>query len=106
MDDYRHVSWTDETYLQVAEALKAAIPYKQVMEMLISETRDEKMKALLSNGQVSTSSDAPFTPKVESNASDDFFSTSSDSMSVSQETVSDSDSSLEADEYDDIFKNL
>lgn len=106
LDDYRHVSWTDETYLQVAEALKAAIPYKQVMEMLISETRDEKMKALLSNGQMSTSSDVPSTPKAESTANDDFFSTSSDSMSVSQESVSDSDSSLEADEYDDIFKNL
>ena len=101
LDEYRHVSWTEETYVQVAEALKAAIPYKQVLEMLISETRDEKMKALLSDGQVKTTETVSKTV-TESATNEDFFSTSSDTSQVE----SNDSESLDKDEYDDIFKNL
>ena len=105
LDEYRHISWTEETYVQVAEALKAAIPYKQVLDMLISETRDEKMKALLSNGSVQKTTEAPSAPVAEDTSNDDFFSTSSTSTST-QDTSDESESSLDQDEYDDIFKNL
>ena len=103
LDEYKHQPWTDETYAQVAEALKAAIPYRQVLDMLIAETRDEKMKALLQGGPVSAAPETSKTAPVET-ANDDFFSAGTESSSSSEsETSSDS---LDQDEYDDIFKNL
>lgn len=105
LDEYKHKSWTDETYIEVAEALKAAIPYKQVLDMLINETRDEKMKALLSGKNPFTSTDtAPLEPK-QSNMSDNQ-TTFNNEDSKEEPTVESADSSLEKDEYDDIFKNL
>jgi len=106
LEEYRHQSWTDETYAQVAEALKAAIPYEQVLNMLIEETRDEKMKELLKGGSTSSASTPSSSQNMAStpasSTNDDFFST--DSAPTQNNT--ESDSSLEKDEYDDIFKNL
>lgn len=107
LEDYRHQPWTDETYVQVAEALKAAIPYEQVFNMLIEETRDEKMKALLLGG--STSSHSLSSTSSESSNTNDFFSGESkpaESKITPKESTTESSSSLETDEYDDIFKNL
>ena len=107
LDEYRHQSWTDETYVQVAEALKAAIPYKQVIDMLIAETRDEKMKELLKGGSTNSVPTESSTPTSSSSSNDDFFSTSSETEAKTEtETEASTESSLDKDEYDDIFKNL
>lgn len=106
LDEYKHQSWTDETYTQVAEALKAAIPYKQVLDMLIAETRDEKMKALLQGGPASVATETPVTASTTETSNDDFFSTGNETASTPTDTVESNDSSLDKDEYDDIFKNL
>tara|TARA_R110002074_G_scaffold33472_3_gene93184 strand:- start:1129 stop:2145 length:1017 start_codon:yes stop_codon:yes gene_type:complete len=101
LDEYKHVPWTDDTYVQVAEALKAAIPYKEVLNMLISETRDERMKELLSGTPTSGISKTPIAEtKVE--APDNVSFGSNDSSSTDES----SNSSLEKDEYNDLFKDL
>jgi hypothetical protein len=117
LDEYKHVSWTDDTYKQVAEALKAAIPYKQVLDMLISETRDEKMKELLTEGSTATTTaatssntnsvnDLSFGGTTENNVTTYTDQNQSD-INLGEPTTGDStDSGLEGDEYDDIFKNL
>ncbi len=104
LDEYIHQPWTDETYKDVAEALKAAIPYKNVLEMVISETRDEKMKALLRGDSISTPTDT--VSSETTSPTPEFFSTSEDSKKEPIATAESADPSLEKDEYDDIFKNL
>lgn len=106
MDEYKHKPWTDETYSQVAEALKAAIPYKQVLDMLISETRDEKMKELLKGGSDTTSNqEVSLGGTTETTTS--VLTTEDTTGSSSTSASSNSDSSdLGKDEYEDIFSNL
>ena len=104
MDQYKHVPWTDETYAQVAEALKAAIPYKQVLDMLISETRDEKMKELLSAGSTTannSSDNISFGGTTET-----VTSTTVESENLGTTESNNTSSDLGKDEYDDIFSNL
>lgn len=101
LDEYKHVSWTDETYVKVAEALKAAIPYKEVLDMVISETRDEKMKALLSGDNISVEKNN--TDRVAFDPGSD--PTAVDNTETNKESKSESDN-LQKDEYDDIFKDL
>lgn len=99
LDEYKHVPWTDDTYIQVAEALKAAIPYKEVLNMLISETRDERMKELLSGTPSSGISKTPSAePKIDA---PDAIAFSSDDTSESANS-----SDLDKDEYNDLFKDL
>lgn len=108
LDEYKHQSWTDETYVQVAEALKAAIPYKKVLDMLIAETRDEKMKQLLSEGnETVNTAQATVTETVSTSTSESsFFNTDTDATTESTDSSSEDDSPLSKDEYDDIFKNM
>lgn len=111
LDEYRHQSWTDETYVEVAEYLKAAISYPEVIKMLIAETRDEKMKQLISDGVLENSS------SISSNGSEEnvpFAGTTVNHLSKDTSLDEDSEDKLEtvssvsddSDEYDDLFKDL
>ena len=97
MKEYEHQPWTEETYTQVAEALKAAIPYKQVLDMLVNETRDEKMKALLKGETSSSLSQESFSKETTE---------VTPTTEVTSATETSNSSDLKSDEYDDIFSNL
>jgi hypothetical protein len=103
LDEYRHVAWTDETYAEVAEQLKAAIPYPDVIKMLIAETRDEKMKQLLSDS--SSLKDTAVSSNGISDIDNVPFAGTTVNHEVKETTteVADADSD---DEYDDLFKDL
>jgi len=103
LDEYQHISWTDETYVQVAEALKAAIGYKEVINMLISETRDEKMKTLLSD-TVTTSDDNVKDTVDDTN--DVSFAGTTENMVTENVDTSNSNDKNEEDEYKYIFADL
>lgn len=41
--------WTDADYVKIAEFIKAIVPYKQIIDNLVSGLKDEKMKKLFTN---------------------------------------------------------
>ena len=104
MDPYKHIPWTDETYVQVAEGLKAAIPYKQVIDMLINETRDEKMKELLSKGNITSTVSNPASENISFGGTTE--TTVTEATTPDLGTADTKQSDLGNDEYEDIFKNL
>jgi hypothetical protein len=108
MEDYLHQSWTDETYNEVASALKAAIGHKEVINMLIAETRDEKMKQLLSLENPHKESVAPASVSSNDTLTNDNISFGGTTVNTAVEekktpVVTDGESN---DEYDDLFKDL
>lgn len=98
MDKYFHVSWSEETYPQVADALASTIP-STVLEMTIQKSKDQKMNSLIKE-RLSQKSLRPSSQKSSSIEEDISFG----GTTVNKQTVVESSSS--DDEYDDLFKDL
>lgn len=100
MDEYLHQDWTEDTYHQVAEALIGAIPQRQILEMALAKSKDQKMNELIrSRMNLSISKNtAGAAPKIDDAL--DFGETTKPSASA---PVAES---APQDEYDDLFKDL
>jgi hypothetical protein len=75
LSQYFYKEWSDYEYEKVAEYIKAIVPYKQIIDNLVSSTKDEKMKKhFTKTGSISRTS-APagesleFTPAPQSKSS-------------------------------------
>jgi hypothetical protein len=97
MDEYMHQDWTEETYVKVAEAVLAAIPQRQILEMVLEKSKDQKMNELIRSKMKPGKSNNPV--KVQEDIEYGL-----DSTPVSNQT----EESVEetSDEYDDLFKDL
>lgn len=51
--------WTEEEYVKIAEFIKAIVPYKQIIDTLVTELKDEKMKKLFTSSKPITKRTAP-----------------------------------------------
>lgn len=105
MDEYFHQEWSEETFTKVAEAIVAAVPQKEVLEMILERSKDTKMNDLIRSKMKPGKSSAP-----KANVNDDLEFTSSTKLESSfdehkVETAAAS-SSDEDDEYDSLFSNL
>lgn len=102
LDDYFHQDWKEEDFERVAEAIVAAIPQREVLQMILDRSKDTKMNDLVRarlSGSPRTSS------KPSSSASEDLVF-SSEPSKESTESVFESSSESDDDEYDSLFKNL
>ena len=107
MDEYFHQEWTEETFVKVAEAIVAAVPQREVLEMILERSKDTKMNDLIrskmrpgksSAPKASVNDDLEFTSSTKS---DSVFSDESSVDSAAVSSTSDED-----DEYDSLFTNL
>ena len=97
MDKYLHISWTEDTYTQVADAICAVIP-KTVLEMAMAKSKDQKMNSLIKE-RISSNSKSTSSTDFEESL---IFGGSTKTTEVEKPSKStDSD-----DEYDDLFKDL
>jgi hypothetical protein len=101
MDEYYHQEWNDETFDKVAEAVIAAIPHKEILEMVLSRSKDTRMNELIRSKMGGIKKVMTSSPSVE----EDLEFTSAKSAPVSEAKVS-ADSSDSDDEYDSLFKDL
>lgn len=112
LEDYMHKPWTADTYIEVADAIKAAVPYPEVIKMLIAETKDQRMIELLEGGTQSSSynssSSSSNSPIVEDEAfeSIDNSADNIDTPVNAAPPTDTTDSSLKEDEYDELFKDM
>lgn len=101
--------WTEEDYKKVASFIKAAIPYKELIQRALDHCKDEKIHQYLKveSGVVNSplASDVSFNSAKTSTpvpAKDDFFE---EKPSVSN-VVGGEPSSTTSNEFDDLLKNL
>jgi hypothetical protein len=103
MDEYAHQPWTEETYTKVAEAVVAAIPQRQVLEMVLEKSKDAKMNELVRSKLKPTKNNAPMAKDEDL----DFGTTATtSSKSESAKPASVATPAASSDEYDDLFKDL
>jgi hypothetical protein len=101
MDEYFHQDWTEETFSKVAEAIVAAVPQREVLEMILERSKDSKMNELIRSKMKNGKSNAP---KASVNDDLEFSSTPA---APSEKPVAESASSTDSDdEYDSLFSNL
>jgi hypothetical protein len=79
MSPYFFKEWTDHEYEKVADYIKAIIPYKQIIDNLVSTTKDERMKKHFTNTKSISRTEAPMGEAMEFSAAP----TKSSSVSVS-----------------------
>jgi hypothetical protein len=106
MDEYFHQEWTEETFSKVAEAIIAAVPQREVLEMILERSKDAKMNELIRSKMKPGKSNAP-----KASVNDDLEFTSSKSEETpwkeDNDQVTESVSSNDSDdEYDSLFSNL
>jgi hypothetical protein len=101
MDEYFHQEWTEETFNKVAEAVVAAIPQREVLEMVLERSKDSKMNELIRSKMKPGKSNAP---KASVNDDLEFTSSKSEETQSVEQSVSNNDSA--DDEYDSLFSNL
>ena len=65
MSQYFLKEWTDHEYEKVAEYIKAIVPYKQIIENLVANTKDERMKKHFTNSKPVNRSQAPMGEDIE-----------------------------------------
>ena len=95
LDEYLHQEWTEETYQKVAEAVLAAIPQRNIIELILDKSKDSKMNELIRARLKPTKSNNP----VASNSEPLDYGMAA--ASSAPEPTSNS-----SDEYDDLFKDL
>jgi len=99
MDEYYHQDWTEDTYEKVADAVRAAIPQRPILELILEKSKDQKMNALIRSRMSTLRSNNP----VAATDSLDFGNT----VSPNKEKESPAPTpAAKADEYDDLFKDL
>jgi hypothetical protein len=59
ISQYFYKEWTDHEYEKVAEFIKAIVPYKQIIDNLVSNLKDEKMKKYFTNSKPVSRTVAP-----------------------------------------------
>jgi hypothetical protein len=103
MDEYFHQEWTEETFNKVAEAIIAAVPQREVLEMILEKSKDSKMNELIRSKMKPGKSNAP-----KSSVNDDleFKSEPATSIDSEFETSSVSSNDESDDEYDSLFSGL
>lgn len=100
MDDYFHQAWTEETFNKVAEAVISTIPQRNILEMILEKSKDQKMNALIRSKMKPTKSNNPVAKADDLEFGLDPTPAPKKSVAPS-EPVADS-----SDEYDDLFKDL
>jgi hypothetical protein len=65
MSQYFLKEWTDSEYEKVADYIKAIVPYKQIIENLVANTKDERMKKHFTNSKPVNRSQAPMGEDIE-----------------------------------------
>jgi hypothetical protein len=109
MDQYYHQEWDEETYVKVAEAIIATISNKGVLDMLLTRTRDQKMKDLIKERMSGSTSSSASSPSKASELGDDIeFSSNDDSepFNEPESNLETNDDSSSSDEYDSLFADL
>ena len=95
LDEYLHQDWTEETYQKVAEAVLAAIPQRNILELILDKSKDTKMNELIRARLKPTKSNNPV-------------ASSSEPLDYGMAAASSAPepASSSSDEYDDLFKDL
>jgi hypothetical protein len=109
MDDYLHQDWKEEDYSRVAEAIVAAIPQREIINMVLERSKDTKMNDLLReklSGGKSSRSSVSSNPMNDSSEDLVFSSEKTAAPSKAEESVFENTESSDDDEYDSLFKNL
>ena len=104
MDEYYHQDWTEDTFERVAQAIVAAIPQKEILEMILERSKDTKMnelvRARMKGGKVNK-------PAASVNDDLDFTSAKATPAADLEPTSELATTSGESDdEYDSLFKDL
>lgn len=100
MDEYYHQEWTDETFDKVAEAIVAAIPQKEILEMILGRSKDSRMNELVRARMGGLSRVSKPAQSVDEDL--EFTSSNAQSKPATEPTVS----SESDDEYDSLFSGL
>ncbi len=101
LDEYFHQDWAEDTFEKVAEAIISAIPQRQVLEMVLSKSKDQRMNELIRLKMKPGKSNNPITKE------DDLeFSTSPSTAAYSPAKKEVEPAATSNDEYDDLFKDL
>jgi hypothetical protein len=113
MSQYFLKEWTDHEYEKVADYIKAIIPYKQIIDNLVSNTKDERMKKHFTNSKPVNRSQAPmgedieFSPAPASKSSAMSIDLDDDLASEPAPAAKASPAkSAKSDDLDDLFANL
>lgn len=102
MDEYFHQDWTEETFEKVAEAVIAAIPQRNILEMVLEKSKDQKINALIRSKMKPTKSNNP----VAATDDLDFGLDSAPAAKKSVEKAPVPAASDSSDEYDALFNDL
>lgn len=100
MDEYLHQDWTEDTYEKVADAIRAAIPQRPILEMILEKSKDQKMNALIRSRMSTTRSNNPVAE------SDPLDFGNAPAPAKSKPAPATEPVSANKDEYDDLFKDL
>lgn len=65
LSQYFLKEWTEEEYVKIAEFIKAIVPYKQIIDNLTANLKDEKMKKLFTSTKTITRNSAPAGESLE-----------------------------------------
>ena len=107
LDEYYHQEWKEEDFNRVAEALVAAIPQREILNMVLERSKDTKMNDLVRSklsGNTHVNTPAPSSNPTADSSEKLVFS--SEPKPSSQTSIFDNASGSEDDEYDSLFKNL
>jgi len=113
LSQYFYKEWTDREYEQVAEYIKAIVPYKQIIDNLVANTKDERMKKHFTLSRPVSRSSAPAGESLEFNPApatksssislEDDFGMNFSQTAPSSPTPS---ASSRKDDLDDLFSDL
>jgi len=102
MDEYLHQDWTEETFARVAEAIVSAIPQRNILEMVLEKSKDQKINALIRSKMKPIKSNNP----VAATDDLDFGLASTPAPKKDTESVPVPAKSEPSDEYDSLFNDL
>jgi gp32 DNA binding protein like len=111
LSQYFYKEWTDHEYEQVAEYIKAIVPYKQLIDNLVTNTKDERMKKHFTRTNPVSRTSAPagesldFIPSSGGQTKSTSLSLDDD-MNFGSSSPSPAPSSARKDDLDDLFADL
>ena len=111
LSQYFYKEWTDYEYEKVAEFIKAIVPYKQIIDNLVSGLKDEKMKKYFTNSKPVARTAAPAGEDLEFTPAPAQTKSSSVSVDLDLDFNESSapaakSSAKSSDDLDDLFANL
>jgi hypothetical protein len=104
MDEYYHQPWSEETPAKVAEAIVAAVGNQHVINMILEKSKDSKMNELI-RAKLSPSGARSNRPAIDDDLE---FGTAPAPKSSAKPAAAPAkaEPAKDADEYDDLFKDL